>query len=148
MPATMSTPLPDYRFLIEYGQTVQAVFSECTGLKAEVEVFEYQEGGENNFVHKLPGRRKYGNIILKRGLTDSLDLWEWYQSVIAGNDQMRRNLSIILYDETHENGMRWEVVDAFPLRWEGPSMKVDGKAVTIETLELAHHGFTMEPERG
>jgi phage tail-like protein len=148
MPTGRTLPLPDFRFMVEYGQTIQAVFSEVSGLTAEIEVFEYQEGGENNFTHKLPGRRKWSNIVFKRGMTDSLHFWEWYQDVVAGNQDMRRNLSIILYDETHLSGMRWEVVDAFPLKWEGPAMKADGKAVTIETLTLAHHGFTMAPQSG
>ena len=147
MPTRRAKPLPDFRFMVEFGQAVQAVFAEVSGLKAEIEVFEYQEGGENNFVHKLPGRRKWSNIVFKRGMTDSLEFWDWYQSVVAGED-LRRNISIILYDETHLSGMRWEVEEAFPVKWEGPAMKADGKAVTIETMELAHHGFVMAPESG
>ena len=146
MPTKRNLPLPDFRFLVEFGGTVQAVFHECTGLKTEIEMFEYQEGGENTFVHKLPGRRKWSNIIFKRGMTDSLDFWNWFNQVVAGNTSQRRDLSIILMDETHQSGMRWEVRKAFPIRWEGPSMKADGKAITVETLELAHHGFTMAPQ--
>ena len=148
MPTRRILPLPDFRFLVEYGGTVQAVFHECTGLKVEIEMFEYQEGGENNYIHKLPGRRKWSNIVFKRGMTDSLDFWDWFNEVAAGNTRLRRDLSIILMDETHKSGMRWEVSKAFPIRWEGPSMKADGKAITVETLELAHHGFTMAPQSG
>lgn len=148
MSPNRTLPLPDFRFMVEFGQTVQAVFAEVSGLRVEIDVLDYQEGGENNFIHKLPGWRKWSNIVLKRGMTDSLDFWNWYQDVVAGNKNLRRNLSIILYDETHLSGMRWEVIEAFPIKWEGPAMKADGKAVTIETLELAHHGFTTSPQSG
>ena len=137
-------PIPGFRFLIEYGQEARAYFGECTGLKTEIEVFEYQEGGENDFVHKLPGRRKWSNIVLKRGLMLSEDLWKWYLKVVAGQTGMRRNISIILIDETVQSGIRWEVTDAFPLRWEGPALKAASSTIPIETLEIAHEGITIE----
>lgn len=135
---------PVFRFLIECGGNVSAAFAECSGLKAEVDVFKYEEGGQNEFVHQLPGRRKWSNIVLKRGVTDSLDLWDWYKEKIAKD--RRRNISIILYDETHQSGTRWELQGAYPVRWEGPAMKADGNTVAIETLELAHNGFEMKQQ--
>ena len=135
--------LPVFRFMVEFGHVIQGVFSECSGLSVELEVEEYKEGGQNNFVHKLPGRRKYGNITLKRGLTDSMALWLWFQSVISGNPLAKQNVSIILYDEAHRQGMRWELLDAFPVKWEGPALMVDGNTVAIESLQLAHHGMVM-----
>jgi phage tail-like protein len=98
---------------------------------------------ENTHVHKLPGHRKWSNITLKRGMTDSLDLWQWWQRVISGGPNLRQNISIILYDETQKQGMRWDVEGAYPIKWEGPSMRADGNAVAIETLVLAHNGFVM-----
>jgi len=140
--------LPVFRFMVECGSQVQAVFSECTGLTAEIDVFEYQEGGENTHVHKLPGHRKWSNITLKHGMTDSLDLWDWYQRVVGGGTNIRQNVSIILYDESQVQGLRWEVQDAYPVKWDGPGLKVDGNTVAIETLVLAHNGFTMKKQSG
>jgi phage tail-like protein len=140
---TSHTTLPAFLFMVEYANQVRAVFSECSGLTAEIDVFEYQEGGENTHVHKLPGHRKWSNITLKRGMTDSLDLWNWWQRVIAGGPNLRHNISIILNDETQKRGMRWNIEGAYPIKWEGPSMRVDGNTVAIETLVLAHNGFVM-----
>ena len=149
MPLRRQTALPDFRFMVEFGGLVRAVFKECSGLKAEIAVFEYEEGGENNFVHKLPGRRKWSNITLKRGMTDSMDFWVWYLEIVAGKTRdMARNLSIILYDESHRQGMRWDLIAAIPVKWEGPTMKADGATVTVETLEIAHHGITMSFQTG
>jgi len=134
--------------MVEYENQVRAVFSECSGLTAEIDVFEYQEGGDNTRVHKLPGHRKWSNITLKRGMTDSLDLWNWWQRVIAGGPNLRQNISIILNDETQEQGMRWDIEGAYPIKWEGPSLRVDGNAVAVETLVLAHNGFRMLKHAG
>ena len=145
---TSHTTLPAFLFMVEYENQVRAVFSECSGLTAEIDVFEYQEGGDNTRVHKLPGHRKWSNITLKRGMTDSLDLWNWWQRVIAGGPNLRQNISIILNDETQEQGMRWDIEGAYPIKWEGPSLRVDGNAVAVETLVLAHNGFRMLKHAG
>jgi phage tail-like protein len=126
---------------------VEAVFAECTGLTSEIEVQEYQEGGENEFVHKLPGRVKWSNITLKRGMSDSLSLWEWFQSTVKnslGLEKLtKREIEIHLFDETHTSGLRWAIKNAYPIKWEGPAMRADGNAVAIETLVLVHEGFTL-----
>ncbi len=134
-------PLTAFRFVVECNNIAVGFFTECTGLKAEVEVFEYQEGGLNEYVHKLPGRRKWTNITLQRGITSSLDMWDWYLDVAAGNTEHRQNLSIILYASDGTRIMQWDVYDAFPVNWQGPSMKSDGSTVVVEKLELAHNGF-------
>ena len=145
MPAARPTShptLPSYRFLVEINSQVEAVFSECSGLSVEVEVKEYEEGGQNMYVHKFPGRLKWTNITLKKGMTDSLALWDWHKETVAGT-MNRKNLSIILMNEAQQEGRRWNVIGAYPVKWTGPDLKVDGNNVAIETLELAHNGFTL-----
>jgi phage tail-like protein len=108
----------------------------------ETEVEEHREGGLNEFSHKLPKGAKYGNIILKRGLIDSDELWKWNQNVIAGASQQRKNLSIILMDSQGNDKVRWDVREALPVKWGVSELKADGNTVAVETLELVHHGFT------
>jgi phage tail-like protein len=134
-------PLIAFRFVVECNDIEVGFFTECSGLKAEVEVFEYQEGGLNDYVHKLPGRRKWTNITLQRGITSSLDLWKWYQKVVAKNTTHRQSMSIILYSPDGERIMQWNLRGAYPVNWEGPAMKSDGNTVVVEKLELAHNGF-------
>ena len=71
MPETASRndPFPGFKFLLELNSIPVGGFSECSGLDLELEVEEYAEGGENRFVHKLPGRRKQSDLVLKRGLS-------------------------------------------------------------------------------
>ena len=113
---------------------------ECSGLEIETEVFEYQEGGLNDYVHRLPGRTKFSNITLKRGITTDKDLWQWYSRVMRGQVE-RKNVSVILYNSQGNPVMRWNFVDAYPIKWVGPAFKADANAIAIETLQFAHRGL-------
>lgn len=132
------------RFYVEIGksgaQTVQAVFTEVSGLQIEMQVTEYEEGGTNNFIHKLPGRLKVSNVTLKHGLTRSNDFLSWCLSL------ERRNVSVVMYDVAAKPVMRWNFTDAYPVKWVGPQFTADSTAIAIETVELAHRGVTVEPQ--
>jgi phage tail-like protein len=135
---------------VEIKGVIVAEFTEVSGLEAEVEVFEYIEGGNNLFTHKLPGRVKFPNVVLKRGLTDSTDLWDWFHMIMyrTGEETKepveRKNVSIVQYDESEKERRRWNLTDAYPVKWTGPSFKADDNAIAIEALELAHKGLSMQ----
>lgn len=134
---------PTCRFYVEIGGVTQAVFAEVDGLSAEVEVLEVAEGGNNGFVHRLPGRCKTGTLTLKRGLTRKNELARWQFRVAQGTVE-RQNLAVVLYQADGTELMRWTFFDAYPIRWAGPHLKADDAAVAIETLELAHGGMQLE----
>lgn len=136
------SPLQSGRFLVEIGSEVVANFQECSGLTMEVEVQEYVEGGNNEFVHKLPGRMKYSNITLKRGISDNPQFASWRPKVEGGKITVeRKNLSIILFDVSGATVKTWQVAEAYPVKWTGPDMRATSADVAIETLELAHQGW-------
>lgn len=128
-----------YRFFVEIEGITEATFSECGGLQAETEVFEWEEGGLNEFKHRLPGRTKYSNLVLKRGIATA-KLWEWYAEAIQGKVQ-RRSLSVILHGYAGMPEVRWNITAAYPTKWAGPTLKSGATEAAIETLELAHHGL-------
>ncbi|MFN6569602.1 phage tail protein [Dendronalium sp. ChiSLP03b] len=134
------SPYAAFNFLVEIQSLVVGGFSEVSGLQAETETEDYQEGGRNNFVHRLPKATKFPNLVLKRGITDSSALWEWHQNVING-DIKRQNGSVVLLDNLSVEKWRWNFVAAYPVKWVGPDLKADGNTVALETLELAHNGF-------
>lgn len=147
MPATdeRTDPLLGFRFTLRVdGQTIGG-FSEVSGIQAEVDVLEIQEGGQNSFVHKLPGRVKHGNLTLRRGLATQ-DLWDWFAELLEGRVR-RRTVAVELLPETGDvPSKRWIYESAFPCRWNGPDLKADQSAVAIESVELCHHGFRAESE--
>jgi phage tail-like protein len=141
--ASRTDPYLGARFFVEIDGVDQGGFTECTGLQAEVEVTDYQECGNNGYVHKMVGRTKFTNIVLKRGVTDSTDLWDWFQDVSRG-DIERKDVSVVLYNSEQEEVRRWNLREAFPSKWVGPAFNATTAAVAIESLELAHHGFEVE----
>jgi phage tail-like protein len=131
-------------FWIEVQGVILASFAECSGLSAETEVQEYSEGGRNDVVYKLPVRTRYSNITLRRGWTNSTELWSWYQEVIDGTVRPR-DCSIVMCSNDGQNPgdelARVNVSQAFPVKWQGPDLKADSAGAAVETLELAHLGF-------
>jgi phage tail-like protein len=136
-------PLPVFKFWIEMKSIVVAEFHECSGLRLERAVETIEEGGVNDRVHLLPGRNKYSNIVLKYGVMHSDELWKWYQEGLLDGKVQRINFTILLRDVKGDVAKRWSVEDAFPVKWEGPSLNVEGNQVAVETLEIAHHGLKL-----
>lgn len=134
---TRIDPYRGYNFLVEIDGITQAGFQEVSGLDASTDAIEYREGNDPNHVRKLPGLNKYSAISLKRGISDSGELWKWYRTVVDGKPE-RKNGSIILLDDTGQEKIRWNFVNAWPTKWTGPSFNSTSNAVAVETLEIAH----------
>lgn len=130
------------RFAVNMDGQLVAVFKECSGLNGEIEVETYQEGGVNDYEHKLPGRTKFGNVTLGSGISNAFELWDWFYQTSKGAVE-RRNLSIIMYLQDRGEAMRWNLKEVCPVRWEGPSLNADDNSVAISSLELAHHGIEL-----
>lgn len=142
--ASIIDPHGSYYFELQIGNLSLAQFTEASGLKTSTTVFEIEEGGVNHMVHKLPGQSRYENIVLKFGVTGSIDLLEWrnmYMKDQFGETDAKRNGAIIMKDNEGEEVMRWEFVDAWPVAYEGPSFNSGSSDIAIETFELAHHGL-------
>jgi phage tail-like protein len=142
-------PFPTFKFHVEVGDITEAAFTECSGLEMSTDVFEYIEGGLNEYVHKLPVRTKVSNVTLKRGLTTSNELYDWYREMENALRQGKafsfRQVTITLRTTVNqEEVMRWTLDKAFPVKWVGPAFKADETAVAIETLEFAHHGINVQ----
>ncbi len=138
-------PYKNFKFLVEIDGIAVAGFSECEGLTTEVDVIEYREGNEDITVRKHPGLVKYSNITLKRGITGSKDLYNWYKEVVKGKiKQIRRNMAIVLLDDEGNQAVRWVVRNAWPMKYTGPTLNAKSSEVAIETLEIAHEGFELE----
>jgi phage tail-like protein len=137
-------PLPVFHFLVEWGG-IRIGFSEVSGLTQEIQVIEYREGNspEYNGI-KMPGLRKYTNIVMKRGIVKSdNDYFKWLNTVKM-NKIERRDITISLLNENHEPVMVWKAQNAFPVKLEGPSLKATGNEAAIESIEIAHEGLEIQ----
>jgi phage tail-like protein len=137
----MSGPAITPRFSVQiHGVGSLGSWTRCEGLAVEYEVFEYPEGGRNDYVHRLPGRRKYGNVRLTRPLDrDSQSVVTWVSGMVTRVD--RHEAEITARDPDGHVVCRWNLTGVYPVRWTGPTLDAAGNQVATETLELAHNGF-------
>jgi phage tail-like protein len=137
-------PLPVFHFTVEWGGS-RVGFSEVTGLTQENLVIEYREGSSPEYSSiKMPGLRKFSNITLKRGIVKGDNQFFAWLSTVRLNTVERRNVIVSLLNEAHEPVMVWKVMNAFPVKVEGPQLKASGNEVAIESIELAHEGLELQ----
>ncbi|SRR6266540_4272730 len=143
MPVELTVdPLVGPRFAVEVEGIEQATFSECSGLTATVRLDKWEEGGSNSVALKFPGRAEFDNLTLKRGFTDSQDLFKWFTDCARGGKKIRKTVTIkLVRPKELQTVQTWTCLNAFPVKWSGPSMQVGSNAVAIESLEFAHEGL-------
>jgi len=133
-------PYPTFNYLIVISGITAGGFSEVSGLDGECQPIDYRNGDEDFVPHKLPGLKKFPNIVLKRGIIGNLDLFSWLNTALTGKVD-RREGAIILRDEQRNEVMRWSFIQGWATKLAGPSLKGDSNAVAIESLDIAHEGL-------
>ncbi|MEO5724701.1 MAG: phage tail protein [Ilumatobacteraceae bacterium] len=134
-------------FLVEVDSVELGRFSEISGLQVDIDVEEFTEGGENGFVHKLPGRMTWPNLVLKRGITKEDVFMKWLHDSVGdgmtsrGGKSKRTTAAITLLGADGARLRSWSVSDAMPVRWTGPNFAAGSTDSAVEELEIAHHGF-------
>jgi phage tail-like protein len=129
-----------YNFMVEIEGLIVGGFSEVSGLGSEIELKSYAEGGLNTFTHQFPGRIKYTNLVLSRGITESDQLWKWYRDVTQGVVVLR-NGTITLLDSKGQSCMSWQFKQAFPVKWQGPQLNAQSDTqIAVQQIELSHQG--------
>lgn len=146
------TPYSAFNFLVELepgqGTEIQAGFSEVSGLNAEVTVAEYRAGNSPvNYVHKLPGIHKAGDVTLKRGIIGHQNIYEWLEQLRQGKGATaKRNVVIKLQNEDRSDTVvSWKLIGAMPIKWTGPTLTAKGGGdVAMEELVLSVEMVTQE----
>lgn len=137
-------PLVTYHFSVEWGGT-RIAFTEVSGLDVELEVIHYREGSTPEYQDRLmPGRIKYSNLVLKRGIVAGDNEFYNWMNTASLNTIERRDIKINLLNESHEPIVIWKVKNAFPVKYRGPILIANESNVAMEELELVHEGFNVE----
>lgn len=135
-------PLRNFRFQLEIDGIQQAAFSEVAIGETTTDAVDYREGNEPSHVRKLSGLNKFGNITLKWGVTDSLELFNWHKQIVAGQiASNRKRVAIIVQDEAGAAKARFVVSEAWPTKYDPSDLNGKGNEVFIETLELVNEGI-------
>ena len=134
------------RFVFEVeGRTIGA-FTEVSGLSVQIEVEDVAEGGQNAYTHKLLGRMKWPNLVLKRGITDSNALFDWLmecsgEGFAKENRVVGRSGKVSVLSAAGKPVRTWEFENAKPVRWSGPKLAASARELAVEELEVCHSGF-------
>jgi phage tail-like protein len=145
------------RFYIEFSldgspDPIDAIFMECSGFKRAQEVIEacevtpqqWGEGAKSGRVvrTKIPGNVTSNNLTLKRGLTCSTSLWNWFDEVQSGRwSQQRRNGSITIYDQSSQPQARFQMVRAWPTRYTVGNLTASSNDIELEEVEIVCEEF-------
>src|SRR5918993_1059053 len=132
--------LPRYSFAVNIEEKMLGAFREVSGLDVELEVVDFSEG-TGGATRKVPGRTKYGNIVLKRGFTGDMQLHNWFTE-FSETPTKRWAGDIVMTDHMHNEVARWNFINAWPSKVAGPQLNRDHNDVPIESIELVHEGLT------
>lgn len=143
----VSDPAVSICFIVKVDGHELGAFTSCDGLGCEVAVEKFEEGGNPFFVHQLPGRLTYTNVKLTRPINgDSEKVAAWFAGMAV--EVRRSNAHIVAMTLEGKRVAAWNLTGVIPVRWTGPTFGVDSAKVATETVELAHHGFTLDPTGG
>jgi len=139
-------PLTGFHFLVSFELFPQVPgdmgFQEVSGLVLEVNLDTYNEGGENRFVHRLPGKTKYSDLVLKRGMTPAPSgITAWVVDATENFNYAPTNLLVSLLDENHLPVTSWYVVNSIPMKAEISSLNAEDGKIVIESLTLRYEYF-------
>jgi phage tail-like protein len=138
---TRNDPVRNFRYRLEIDSITQAGFSEVAIADTTIEAVDYREGIDP-MLRKVPGLRKHPIITLKKGLTNSVDLFEWYQENLGGLvKEKRRKVVIVAQDEAGVEVRRFVIPEAWPVKYITSDLNAKGNEVVIETIELANEGI-------
>ena len=145
MPSSVDTgredPIVGFHFALDIQGVVKGYFTEVSGIGSETEVAEQKVVNEKGIqvVLKVPGRLKWGDVTLKRGLTSNMDLWKWRKMVEDGDvKSSRKNGSIIMFDQSLKPVAQWDFKNAWPSKISGPNPKSDSNELQVEEITIVH----------
>ena len=119
----------------------EAAFCACDGLELRREIIRARDGAEPTNVRLLPGAESFGNVILRRGMTSSFDLWDWWERVRRGEAARATCDIVVLSPDLAQERVRFRLHRCLPVKLTGPALNAAGNDIAIESLELACEGI-------
>jgi phage tail-like protein len=137
-------PLIGFNFGLEIEGKMSGYFTEASGIGSEHEIVEHKVVNDKGqeIVQKIPGRLKWQDVTLKRGVTADMQIWDWRAMVEKGDMKgSRTNCSVVMFDRNYEEVARWNFENAWPSKVTGPSVKSDSNEIGVEEVTIVHEGM-------
>lgn len=142
-------PVVAYMFSVD-ANGITGYFTEISGIGSEHSIVRHKvvkEGREMEI--KMPGRLEWGDITVKRGLTKDPAFWKWRDMVVHGDmESARQACTIKMYDRNYNEVVTWNLVNAWPSKMSGISIKADSNDFVVEEMVITHEGITREGAEG
>jgi phage tail-like protein len=151
---TVLQPFTSFNFSVELRikdvlpLVCNAAFSECDGLEITMEAKTIKEGGNNAQVHRVAGALAYGTLTLKRGMTSTFDLWDWFAKVVE-NPRLRADGEVVLLAPNGaDERARFVMQRCLPVKLKAPGLNAKDGAVAIEELQVAYESLVLKRPGG
>jgi len=149
--ADLVYPFTTFNFSVEINRgtdgkpLVNAAFSDCDGLEMSMEVKTIREGGGNDRQIRLNGPVSYGQLTLKRGMTENFDLWKWFHDTVD-EPRLRADADVVLLaaNGTTER-VRFRLERCLPVKLKAPALNAKDGQIAIEELQIAYETMRLNP---
>lgn len=143
-------PFTNFNFSVEINRgddarpLVNAAFSECDGLEMNMEVKTIREGGGNNRQIRLNGGVTFGQLTLKRGMTEGFDLWRWFRDSVADPSLRASAEVVLLAPDASTVRARFQLSRCVPVKLKASALNARDSQVAIEELQMAYETLTLK----
>lgn len=144
---TNEDPLLGFNFALELEGKMAGYFTECSGIGSENEIVEHKvvDKSGREIIRKIPGRLKWQDVTLKRGITSDMQIWQWRDKVVNGKmSDARTNATITMLNRSYEPVATWHLTNAWPSKVSGPQLKADDNNFGVEEVTIVHEGIYRE----
>ncbi|MGZ4828115.1 MAG: phage tail protein [Candidatus Angelobacter sp.] len=153
-------PFTAFNFSVEInvpflGPTLcNAAFAECDGLDMTMDVKSIREGGNNTRQIKLVGAVNYGQLTLKRGMTNNFDLWDWFDAQQHGSPAQLRNdlrgdVDVVMLDADHKKELvRFILKKCLLTKLKAPALNAKDGMVAVEEMQITYESMTLKRPAG
>src|SRR4051812_43185788 len=152
---SVDPPYPAFRFEVSLtpddsipgvdSPICNAAFAECDGLEMSMEPKTVREGGNNDAQPHRIGPVTYGQLTLRRGMTDNLQLWTWFRAVAQPGRVPTAEGEVTLWDTAGTPRITFLLHGCLPVRLRGPALNAQNGQLAIEELHLAYAALDVRP---
>lgn len=126
-------------------QICDASFSECDGLEMTMDIKTIREGGNNGKQIRLTGPINYASLTLKRGMTETFDLWKWVE-LMQTNPETRADAEVVIFSPDNKVRAKFLLSRCVPVKLKAPPLNAKDGGVAIEELQLAYESLKLQTE--
>ncbi|EHR71178.1 phage tail region protein [Burkholderiales bacterium JOSHI_001] len=145
--ANRTVPYSAFNFVVNFdGAELFGGFSDVSGIGTELTIAEYRNGNEKeNHVRKVAGVHKVSDVTLKRGIVNSVLLFNWMKDARTKGPAAKKSVTIQLMDEAQKAVQSWVLRDVLPMKYSGAPLAAKGGGdVAMEELVLSAEALEIE----